>query len=127
MILSKPFTCGQRSIVSSDRKGIAVESGCFSSIYRPGTLLIIRIGRGPGVIEEKLFVFRNSNRLENAWGPSEIKEATEIVLRTSVCKSERAFVDAEIVFDKPQDAAKVVAGIIDVALGCVRRHKKKRD
>jgi hypothetical protein len=78
------------------------------------TLLIVRVGGGPLVMEEEACVPRGADALVSPWLVVELKEPGQIVPGALIRKMQRTLVNAEVVFDKPKNAAEVVVTVIDI-------------
>ena len=79
------------------------------------------------VIQEVLGVFGSANRMEHARRSFQPEKANEVVRGTSIRHLQRALPDAEVMLDKPQNAAEVVAIVVDISGRCVRRNDNQGD
>src|SRR5271157_4481784 len=77
--------------------------------------VVIRIGGLAFVVQEKGCALRGADSLERTRRPVEIVEAGQVVHRAAVGKSQGAFANAEVMFQKPQNAPEIVPLIVDVA------------
>ena len=72
------------------------------------------------VMQEVLGVFGSANRMEHARRSSQAEKVSEVVRGTFIRNLQRALRDAEVMLDKPQNAAEVVAIVADKSERCVR-------
>jgi 16S rRNA C1402 N4-methylase RsmH len=79
------------------------------------------------VIQEVLRVFGSANRMEPARRSFQAVKVGEVVRGTFIRNLQRALRDAEVMLDKPQNAAEVVAIVVDISDRCVRRNDNQGD
>jgi hypothetical protein len=92
-----------------------------------GTHVIDRPGpTEPFVLQKEVRASCGDDVLKRAGGVVDYEECPEIGLSALIRKLEGPLAEAEIMFDKPEDAAKVVAVIVYVALGRVGGHYQQR-
>jgi hypothetical protein len=79
------------------------------------------------VIQEVPGTFASANCMEYARRSFQVEKASEVVRGTFIGNLQRALRDAEVTLDKPQNAAEVVATVVDISDRCVRRNDNQGD
>ena len=79
------------------------------------------------VIQEVLGVFGSANCMEYARRSFQAEKASKVGRGTFIRNLQRALRDAEVTLDKPQNAAEVVAKVVDISERCVRRNDNQGD
>ena len=94
----------------------------------PGNALVI-IGRfrRPLVIQEKACPHGSSNFLERTRLHAEVEEALQVAVGARIGEAERALTYVEHALDELQNAAEVVAIVVDISGRCVRRNDNQGD
>src|SRR5215831_10987126 len=95
----------------------------FSSLLsRRLLVVIIRVALFPFVVEEERGILLSCNCLEWARRLVQIEEQLEVGCRPGIREPESPLVNAEVVFDEPQDAAEVMTVVIYITRRGVRGH-----